>query len=429
MRNEQIIEILESWNFWTSNRETGIERTGYLDKLERLSRTGQIIAITGARRTGKSTLMKQFITKKISSGTTRRSILYINFEDPGFSGMLSLEFLQQMYDAYIEIIRPEEKVWIFLDEVQTVPLWEKFVRSLHEKNEAHIFVSGSTSRLLSKDLGTLLTGRWLDLNTYPLDFKEYLLFKQINIEDQLDIISQKTKIRQYLREYLEFGGFPLVALNEEKKEILIRYFNDIIEKDIAMRQKVRKPDKLKSLARYYLTNFSSRISYRRIAKYIGLSLDSVGRFSDHMKEAYLVFFVPKFSYSLKEQEVNLRTVYAIDAGLVNIAGFRFSENIGKLYENAVFLSLIKKGKDIYYHKTDRSECDFVIKEGQKITEVIQVSYELKENKDREIRGLLDAMDAYSLKEGFIITEDQDDEMMVGSLKIIIRPLWKWLLDL
>jgi hypothetical protein len=192
-------------------------------------------------------------------------------------------------------------------------------------------------------------------------------------------------------------------------------------------QKVRKPDKLKSLARYYLTNFSSRISYRRIAKYIGLSLDSVGRFSDHMKEAYLVFFVPKFSYSLKEQEVNLRTVYAIDAGLVNIAGFRFSENIGKLYENAVFFSLIRKGKDIYYHKTDRSECDFVINEGQKITEVIQVSYELKENKDREIRGLLDAMDAYSLKEGFIITEDQDDEIMVGSLKILIRPLWKWLL--
>jgi predicted AAA+ superfamily ATPase len=146
-----------------------------------------------------------------------------------------------------------------------------------------------------------------------------------------------------------------------------------------------------------------------------------------MKEAYLVFFVPKFSYSLKEQEVNLRTVYAIDAGLVNIAGFRFSENIGKLYENAVFLSLIRKGKDIYYHRTDRSECDFVIKEGQKITEVIQVSYELKENKDREIRGLLDAMDAYSLKEGFIITEDQDDEIMVGSLKILIRPLWKWLL--
>jgi len=427
MKNEQIIEILESWNFWTSNRETGIDRTGYLDKLEKLSRTGQIIAITGARRTGKSTLMKQFIKKKISSGTARRSILYINFEDPGFSGMLSLEFLQQIYNAYIEIIRPEEKVWLFLDEVQTIPGWEKFVRSLHEKNEAHIFVSGSTSRLLSKDLGTLLTGRWLDLNTFPLDFKEYLQFKQMNIEDRLDIISQKTKIRQYLREYLEFGGFPLVALNEEKKEILIRYFNDIVERDIAMRQKVRKPDKLKSLARYYLTNFSSRISYRRIAKYIGLSFDSVGRFSDHMKEAYLVFFVPKFSYSLKEQEVNLRTVYAIDAGLVNIAGFRFSENIGKLYENTVFLSLIKNGKDIYYHKTDKSECDFVIKEGQKITEVIQVSYELNGNKDREIRGLLDAMDAYSLKEGFIITEDQEDEIMVGSLKIIIRPLWKWLL--
>lgn len=428
MKNEQMIEILESWNFWISDRDTGIERTGYLDEIERLSRTGQIIAITGARRTGKSTLMKQFMKKKISSGIARRSILYINFEEPGFSGMLSLDFLQQIYNAYIEIIRPEEKIWIFLDEVQTVPQWEKFVRSLHEKNEAHIFVSGSTSQLLSKDLGTLLTGRWLDMNTLPLDFKEYLLFKQVNIEERLDMISQKTKIRQYLREYLEFGGFPLVVLNEEKKDILIRYFNDIVERDLAMRQKVRKIDQLKSLARYYLTNFSSRISYRRIAKYIGLSFDSVGRFSEHMKEAYMIFFVPKFSYSLKEQEVNLRTVYAIDAGLVNIAGFRFSENIGKLYENTVFLTLMKKGNDIYYHKTDRSECDFIIKEGQKITEAIQVSYELRENKDREIRGLLDAMDAYNLKEGIIITENQDDEITVDGFKIIIRPLWKWLLD-
>ncbi len=427
MNNETIIEILSGWNIWRRDQETGISRDAYLNRLDRLAETEQIVAMTGVRRSGKSTLMKQFIKKKVSSGIDRVSFLYVNFEEPKFSGLLSPEFLQQIYEAYLEIIKPKEKPWIFLDEVQNVPNWERFVRGLHEKKEANIFISGSTAKLLGKELGTLLTGRWVEMKTYPLDFREFLLFKQIKIENKMEMLSNKVRIKQHLREYLEFGGFPLVALKEEKEEILRRYFDDIVERDIAMRYKIRKTEKLKALSRYYLTNFSSHVSYRRIARFIGLSLDSIERYSAYMAEAYLLFFVQKYSYSLKEQEVNPRVAYGIDSGLINITGFRFSDNLGKLYENTVFLSLLEGGKEIYYYKS-RGECDFLIKEGQRVVRAIQVSYEIKENKEREVNGLLEAMDAFKLKEGLMITEDEEEEERIEGRKIVYMPLWKWLLN-
>ncbi len=426
MNNEKIIEILSRWNFWKLDQDVGVYREGYLDKLNRLVRTEQIAAITGVRRSGKSTLMKQFIKKQIDSGKNRTSFLYVNFEEARFAGLLSLEFLQQIYDAYMEIVKPEDIPYILLDEVQRVPGWERFARSLHEKNEAHILVSGSTSKLLSRELGNLLTGRWVELKIYPLDFQEFLQFKQLKIKNKLDMLAQKIKIKQLLREYLEFGGLPLVALKDEKEEILNRYFDDIVGRDVAERHKIRRLEKLKSLARYYLTNFSSPISYRRIAKFIGLSLDSVERFSSYMTDAYLIFFVPKFSYSLKEQEVNPRNVYTIDSGLINTVSFKFSDNIGKLYENLVFLSLMQKGREIYYYK-NKNECDFLIKEGQKVTQAIQVSYQIKENKEREIKGLLEALAAFKLKQGLIITEDKEEEEKIHNKRIVYIPLWKWLL--
>ncbi len=428
MNNETIIEILSDWNFWKREQETGIYRDVYLDRLEKLAKTEQIVAMTGVRRSGKSTLMKQFIKKKISSGIENTTFLYVNFEEPKFSGLLSVEFLQQIYEAYLEIIKPKEKPWIFLDEVQNVPNWERFVRALHEKKEANIFISGSTSKLLSKELGTLLTGRWVEMKTYPLVFQEFLLFKRLRIENRMDMLSNKIAIKQLLREYLEFGGFPLVTLKEEKEEILRRYFDDIVERDIALRHKIRKTEKLKSLAKYYLTNFSSPGSYRRIAKFLGLSLDSTERYSAYMTEAYLLFFVQKHSYSLKEQEVSPRVAYGIDAGLINITGFRFSDNLGKLYENTVFLTLLEKGKELYYYK-NKGECDFLIKEKQRIVSTIQVSYEIKENKEREVRGLLEAMNEFKLKEGLIITEEMDEEEIVEGKKITYIPLWKWLLNI
>lgn len=427
MKNEQIIEVLESWNFWNKNIDTGIIRENYLKRLLDLAATKQIVAITGIRRSGKSTLMKQFIKKLIEQGEDKRSFLYINFEEPKFSDLLSLDFLQKIYEAYIEILKPNSTPYILLDEVHRVPKWEKFVRGLHEKKEAQIIVSGSTSQLLSKEIGSLLTGRWVNLNVNPLNLLEFLNFNNIKIKDKADILLQKVRIKQLLRDYLEFGGFPLVALRQEKGEILQRYFEDILTRDIVERYKIRKTDKLKALTKYYLTNFSSLATFRHIAKFIGLSLDSVERFSFLLSETYLIYFVPKFSYSLKEQEINPRKVYCIDPGLINIISFRFTDNIGRLYENITFVSLLERKSEIYYYK-DKYECDFILKKGKKIIQAIQVSYKIKENREREIGGLLEAMKKFKLKKGLIITDDLEGEEEIGKKKVIYIPLWKWLLN-
>lgn len=426
MKSEEIIEVLNAWNFWKRDYDVGIPREKYLALLERFVKTQQVVGITGVRRSGKSTLLKQFIKRQIDSGRSRNSFLYVNFEEPRFAGHRSPEFLQQIYEAYLEIVGPKEKPYLLLDEVQNIPEWERFVRGLHEKKEAHILVSGSTSALMSKELGTLLTGRWLEVRVSPLDFPEFLLFRQIKIQDKLDLMDKKVLIRRLLREYLEFGGFPLVALQEEKAEILGRYFDDIMGRDITARNRIRSVDKVKALATHYLTSFSSPISYRKIARTIGLSLDSVERFSAYMEEAYLLFFVPKFSYSLREQGANPRKVYGIDLGLINQVSFRFSDNLGRLYENLVFLSLLKDGKNVYYYR-DRRECDFVIKEGKRVTQAIQVSYALEANREREIQGLCAAMDELNLREGLIISDSLEEEMKVSGKVIRIVPLWKWLL--
>ncbi|MBI5871590.1 ATP-binding protein [archaeon] len=425
MNNEEIIEILSRWNFWKSDREIGLYRNEYLSKLNRLLNTEQVVAITGVRRCGKSTLMKQFIKKQIDSGKSRNLFLYVNFEESKFSGLLSLEFLQNIYEAYIEIVKPNGTPYLLLDEIQNVPQWERFVRGLHEKKDANIIVSGSTSKLLGKELGTKLTGRWVELKMYPLSFPEFLEFKQLKIENKLDILNKKMRIKQLLREYLEFGSFPLVALKEDKSEILERYFSDIVSRDIVERHKVRQVEKLKAMARYCLTNFSSLISYRSISRFIGLSLDSVERFSAYFAEANLTFLIPKFSYSLKEQEVNLRKIYCIDLGLINNISFKFSENLGKLYENLVYLSLLRNEKEIFYYN-NKNECDFIIKEGNNFR-AMQVAYEINGNREREIEGLLRAMNFFGLKEGEIITSNKEGEEVIEKKKIKYIPLWKWLL--
>jgi uncharacterized protein len=427
MEKEEIIEVLAGWNFWRNTHETGIYREKYLRKLDMLIKTEQIVVITGARRSGKSTLMKQFIKTQLNSGEKSESFLYVNFEESRFAGLLSLDFLHKIYESYLEIVKPAGVPFLLLDEIHNVPNWEKFVRSLHEKKEANIIVSGSTSKLLSKELGVVLTGRWVGLETFPLDFFEFLGFHGMKLENKLDLVSKKIKLKQMLREYLEYGGFPLVVLKEGKEELLERYFNDIVGKDVAERHRVRSVIKLKALAKYYLTSFSSLVSYRKITKVVDLSLDSVERFSGFMADAYLIFFVHKFSYSFKEQVVNPRKVYCIDSGLINALSFRFSENIGRLYENQVFLSLVKRGEEIFYYAGKR-ECDFVLMKGKKIVLAIQVSYKLGANKEREVLGLLEAMDFFKLKTGLIITEDYEGKEQKAGKTIEYKPLWKWLLE-
>lgn len=434
MDKNQILEILNDWNFWKKDIGTGIERKNYLALSQRFLQPNVILALMGVRRSGKSYIMRQIAQSLIEKGVQKEEILMVNFEDRRLPE-LSLELLDQIYETYLEFLAPKNKPYIFLDEIQKMPRWEKWARTIQELGQAKIIISGSSAKLLSGELATVLTGRHLDLCVFPLDFREFLYFKNKEIKDALDILTQKIELKSRYREYSEYGGFPEVILSAEKKQLLLTYYDDIITKDIEQRYNLRKSDKLRSLARFYLTNISNSITFNSLKKSLGLAADTIEKFTSYLEEANLIFFIRRFSYKVKEQETAARKVYAIDSGLANALGFRFSENTGHIAENIVALELRRKQRhnqlwEIYYWQNIRQEeVDFVIKERTKVTQLIQVCSHPEEilTKNREIRTLLKAMEEFGLNEGLVITEDYETEEKFKEKKIKYLPLWKWLL--
>lgn len=428
---EQIIEILIESNFWRQDQNVGIERTNYLNRLTDLAREGMAVTIVGPRRSGKSTIMYQLIKRLIDGGVPRENTLHVNFEDPRFYGELNPQFMSKLFDAYMMILRPKGKVYIFLDEVQNVAGWERFVRFLVDQQRHAIYITGSSSSLLSKELGTLLTGRHLDLTIYPLSFSEFLFFKGIKLDNQLDLLSQKTKIRRLVGEYMRWGGFPAAVLGKNKQEVLLNYMGDILSRDIVERYNIKKVNNLKKLSKYYMTNCASLISFNSIKGFINMPVDTVERYSEYLNNAFLFFYLKKFSYSLKEQEKNLRKVFCIDSGLRNAISMGFSEDRGKVLENIVFLNFLQKGNEVYYWKDKQGyEVDFIIVEGGKVTGVYQVSYSVREarTKTRETNALIRALICFDLKEGTIITENQEMEETLKGFRIRYMPVWKFLLS-
>lgn len=431
MEKSEILNILTDWNFWRRDVESGITREEPLKKIKTLSETNEIIVIKGIRRSGKSTLLLQLCADLIRSGTRKEDILIVNFEDPRFKG-LNLDLLNKIYEIYLTELDPKENHYVILDEVQSVNGWEKFARYLHENKKVHVFITGSSSKLLSSEYSTVLSGRHMDIEVYPLSFKEYLLFVGLETKTPVDISAKRHRIKKAFHDYLALGGFPKVTLVNEKDakiELLSTYFRDIVIKDIVLRHKIKEIEKLEDLAKYYLTNISTLQSFNKIKNILKLNLDTVERFSGYLSDVYLLSFVRKFSYSKNEQILNPRKVYCSDTGLRNSVGFVFSEDFGRLAENIVFNELNRKGLEIYYWKS-KYETDFISKRGKKIQEAIQVCWNIgnPETKERELRGLVEACKETNLKKGLIITEDLEKEEVVEGVKIKYIPLWKWLLE-
>lgn len=429
----EISAILSDWNFWKQDLSTGIKREKYLNELNKLIFTEQILVITGPRRSGKSYLMRQLAKNLIDKGTAKKNILIINFEDPRFV-KTDLELLNKIYETYIEIIRPEETPYIFLDEIQEVKGWEKWVLMMQELKKARIIASGSNARLLSHELATLLTGRHIDMTIFPLSFNEFLDFHQISVKKEKDFIQNQMMIKRSLNDYFEYGAFPQVVLGNSKKELLLSYLDDLLEKDLVKRYKIRKVEKLKSLVKFYLSNISSLTTFSSIEKFLNLSSDTVEKFSSYLENIYLLFFLKRFSYKVKEQEKSPRKVYAVDTGLINQVGFRFSENFGRLAENIVFLhllrkKLVEKQTELFYWKNERhQEIDFVVKKNNNLFP-IQVCWDIREwkTKSREIKSLLKGMEVLKQNKGLVITEDYKKTEKYGSKEIQFVSLIEWLL--
>ena len=432
MNKEEILKILADWNYWGNYKDESIERPFYLKNLKDFIATGEIVTIKGVRRSGKSTIILQFIKKVLNKKIPSKNTLIVNFEDPRFRN-LSLDLLNKIYEIYLEELLPEGTQYVVLDEVQEIEGWEKFARFLSEAKKSHLFITGSSSKLLSEEYATLLSGRHIDLDIFPLSFKEFLFFKGLNPQAEIEKIKSRHKIKNLLKQYIEFGGFPKVVLvrESEKRIILEGYFRDILLKDVQRRFKIRETAKLEELAKYYLTNVSTIQPFNRVKNVVGLSLDSIERFSHYFSIAGLFFFIPKFSYSSKEQILNPKKVYAIDTGIRNVISFRFSRDLGRLIENIVLVELKRRNYEIFYWKSSRQkEVDFVIKNKLDVKQLIQVCFNIdnQQTKKREIESLIEASQYTKCNNLLVITDDYKSEEKIEKTKIKFIPLWKWLLE-
>jgi len=363
------------------------------------------IILSGVRRCGKSTLLRQMIQKS-------KDFYYFNFEDPS-----AVNFKLADFETLNQVFNEEygESKYYFFDEVQNIEKWELFVRAMLDKGK-YFVITGSNASLLSRELGTRLTGRHLNYELFPFSFREFL-----NLKD-------KKPSLEAFQEYFTHGGFPQY-LKGGRAEALQDLFNDILNRDISIRHKIRNLKSLKEMAVYLITNVGKEFSYNSLKKMFGLgSVNSAISFVSFFEDSYMLFTVPKFDYSIKKQIVNQKKVYSIDNGFSGVNSGSFSEDKGKMLENMVFLALRKKYKEIFYFQ-EKGECDFLTKEGTKITQLIQVCYDLTEqNKDREINGLLEAMKEFKFNQGLILTYKQEDEFKIEDKTIKLLPVWKWLLE-
>lgn len=438
MDKSELLEILNDWNFWENELDLGMERRAYLDKCLRiLGKINVVAAIVGVRRAGKSYVMRQVMKRLIDEGTEKKDVLFVNFEDRRFSEFYP-KLLDEVYDAYLEFLKPGDKPFVFLDEVHNVPKWERWVRTMHELGKAKIMVSGSSSKLLAGELATVMTGRHLDIFVFPLTFDEFLKFRNSEVKDGLDLMGRKIGLKRLFHEYQEHGGFPEVVLaerKEEKTQLLLTCFDDILTKDIERRYKLRRREKLRALARFYLTNMAGTITFSSIAKFLETTTNTVEKFSSYLQEANLIFFVKRFSFKVKEQEKAPRKVYSIDTGLANAVGFRFMSNFGRAAENTVAVELVRRQAadqltEPYYWTDGRGEVDFAVKRGNKVESLIQVCWDPAryDTKKREVNSLLKAGRELRCGRLLVITGEAEGEETIKGKKIRFVPLWKWLLS-
>lgn len=361
--------------------------------------------ITGIRRCGKSTLLLQLL--KQTDGFN-----FLSFEDPRLAGFETNDFFK------LERIFQKEgrsDVIYFFDEIQNISGWESFVRVLHDK-KTRVIISGSNASLLSRELGTSLTGRQITYELYPFSYDEFLANT-----------NSKQGLESFM-EYMAFGGFA-EYISSHNQSILTQLFNDLIYRDIIVRHGIRNAKVVKELGVYLASNIGKEFSYNKLAKVFDLgSVNTVLSYISFFEDAYLFFTLPQFSYSLKKQAKNPKKIYGIDIGLISKLSLSFSKDQGRLLENIVFIELKRKGGDINYFRK-KGECDFVVSVNKQIKELIQVCYELKDdNMQREINGLTEAMDELKQKSGLILTLNQVDKIFVNDSTINVLPVWQWLLN-
>lgn len=360
-----------------------------------------VLVVSGIRRCGKSTLLKILIQQ------INEKFVFLNFEDSRI-----FQFELQDFSKLDELVG-EEVQYYFFDEIQNVENWEVYVRQLHEKGKK-VFITGSNASLLSKELGTRLTGRHINQELFPFSYLEFISFSKL-----------KNNINSF-EKYLKIGGFP-EYIGSENPEVLQNLMKDIVYRDIAVRYGIRNTKTLMDITLHLLSNVGKEITFNSLRKTFSVgSTNSVADYLNWLEDCYLLFFLDRFSWSSKSIAINPRKVYGIDTGLIQANSLSFSENKGRLFENFVYLFLRQKPFTLFYFR-ENSECDFVVFEKKKCKMLIQVCEEVHlDNQDRETRGLHEAMNYFSMEEGFIVTKNQQDELRIDGKTIHLVPVIEWM---
>lgn len=395
--------------------------------------SGKIVSLIGVRRSGKTSILYH-IMETLRQTVDPVNAVYINFEDDRLYP-IELGNLNDLVDAYYDLYpeKREEKIYFFLDEIQNVENWEKFVRRVYDTLNVGLFITGSSATLLGSEIASALRGRTITYEIFPFSFAEYLRFR--NIEVNLHSSSSLSYIANAFDDYLVNGGFAetIDVLPDIRTRVLRDYVDLIIYKDIIERHGIKNHALMKHLVKYCFTHMGTAASLTKLyndfkSQGHKLGKDTLFDYFSYLEDAFAVFSVPVFRNSVREEMRNPKKIYAVDNGLKSIFDVSLSPDYGRLYENAAFLHLRRKTREVYYYLQNQ-EVDFYCRTGGEQT-VANISYEIGDSKTRarEIAGLVEAMDWFGASRSYLLTRDQEETVSRGGKDIMIMPLWKWLLE-
>lgn len=429
-----MLDVLARWNRWGSARLDPGHTREVTARLAPFITTKDVVALVGPRRAGKTTVLFQVMEQLTRNGVAPTAMLHVNLEDPAFAPERGPDLLERLYRTYREEVHPDGKVWLFLDEIQRVREWERWVRMRCETDDVKVFVTGSSSSLLSRELGTLLTGRHVEFRVWPLGFREYLAFHGIAVPQRPRVAGSPPRIQHALASYLRWGGFPEVVLarEEARKEVLLKqYFDDVLFKDVALRHEVRDLAALRSLAVYLMTQTAGLVSAQRVARQLGISVDLARTCFSHLQEAFLVEFLPCFSLKAAERARNPQKVHAIDTGLRNAVCLTASPDRGRLAETAVVAAMRRRDHDGLYYWKAGGEVDVVERRGNSVRTAVQVCFDASDPavQARETSALTEAGRVFRAMTPVLVLGRTSDDALDGiPRRIRVVPLWRFLLD-
>ncbi|MBI4992834.1 MAG: ATP-binding protein [Candidatus Magasanikbacteria bacterium] len=418
MNREQLVKVID---FWLKSAESGRLFPRVLtEKID--IKNKEVVDIVGPRRSGKSSVLKLLVRKVKDSGRW----LYVNFEDPFFVENNYPQVIEEIVETYTEYFGVAPK-FLFFDEIQSIKNWETAVRKLRDDERFKIFITGSSSKLLSSELSTLLSGRHLSYQLLPLSFSEYLSFHNVEVSGKKDMVLKSGILSKHFREYLKLGGFPEAVLSGNL-ELLKQYYNDIVQKDIVARYDVRDKDVLEKMGVFLFSNSAKTLSVSALSRLYDLSRQTAANYGEYFKDAFLLFDLSQFSYSLKTTQKAFKKIYAVDTGMANAVSMSFSEDRGRMLENTVFLHLKRVGGELYYYKEKSAEVDFVVKRADGSFSLIQVCWGLADakTKEREAASLAVAMKELRVAEAMILTFDESGELELPEGKIQILPAYAFI---